>query len=425
MTEDNSNLRSSMADGELEDSLAGFDGPEIALPIGAVIADRYEVLKQLGHGTSGVVYKVCDRLLGNLTVALKVIPTEVVDDPVAVTRLYRELLASFDFDHENIARFYDCIRGDNYIGLVIEFVEGGTLEDVFQQGKRFVAEEVRSIMVQVCKGLELVHNAGIVHRDLKPENILFTDSGIVKITDFGLARGMELGDDSGSEEERLALFQGDAIAKRATAVGGVAGSPLFLAPEYIASGKVSPLNDIYALGVIGYQLLSGLEPFPQDSLVEMLKVKMREEPPGIVTVYPNANAELSAIIEKAMSIKPHRRYQSAFELRRALERLNLGNLSQAYSASLFHDQVEPENDAIVDTLYNVYSFPVRMLSKTGIFNLGLPWYVKYFMAISIFILVFLATAPLVGLETGAMDEMLPESVFSALQGVRSFLKPPA
>ena len=411
-------------DGDEDDDLFdGALGPEIELPIGTVIEDRYEIIEYLGNGTSAVVYKCIDRLLGNLIVAIKVMPADVVDDPVATTRLYRELLTNFDFDHENIARFYECIRGRGFIGLVMEYVEGGTLEDLFEDEYVFTPEEVRALMVQICKALEVIHAAGIVHRDLKPENVLLTDAGIVKIADFGLARGNQAEEEAEVTEDDLKLFATDSIARKATATGGVAGSPLYLAPEYIANGKVTTQSDIYAVGVIGYQMLSGVEPFPHDSLVDLLKAKMKEIPPPVSDFRPELPPELAEIVERAMSIKPGQRHKSAREMRQALEQLNLGSLSQSFSQAFIDEQVrmvQAENKkTVIDLIMAVYLWPFKLVVEFfGLFgNFGFAFLGLVVIAVFSFVLVAMF-GHIFGMDYSALYERIPLSWVSYVEMLR-------
>lgn len=411
------------ADDDLYD---GSLGPEIELPVGSVIDDRYEIIEYLGNGTSAVVYKCIDRLLGNLVVAIKVMPADVVDDPVATTRLYRELLANFDFDHENIARFYECIRGRGFIGLVMEYVQGGTLEDLFEDEYVFTPEEVRSILVQICKALEVIHAAGIVHRDLKPENVLITESGIIKITDFGLARGDHAEEESEFSGGALALFAEDAIARKATATGGVAGSPLYLAPEYIANGKVSARSDLYAVGVIGYQMLAGREPFPHESLVELLKAKMKEVPESILSFRPDLPPELADIVERAMSIKPGSRFESAFQMRHLLDQIQLGALSQSFSQAFMEEQVkkiqaENRRKSTVDLILSVYLWPFKLVVEffglfghAGFVFLGLSLIFSFsFILVAMF-------GSIIGLDYFALYEKVPVAWIPWIEALRQF-----
>ena len=409
---------------DLDDSLVDTSSPVIDLPVGTVIEDRYEVMEYLGNGTSAVVYKCQDRLLGNLVVAMKVISGSVIDDPVATTRLYRELLTNFDFDHENIARFYDCIRGPDYIALVMEYVKGGTLEDLFEDEYYFMPEEIRSILVQICKALEVIHGAGIVHRDLKPENVLLTESGIVKIADFGLARGNKACEELEVSVEDPKIFQNDEIAKRATVTGGVAGSPLYLAPEYIAKGEVSALSDIYALGIIGYQLLTGQEPYPHDSLVEMLKAKLKEKPDSIQMVNPHMSAEFALIIEKAMEIKPSARYSDVLQIRRALEQLNLGSLTQTYTQSFIDQQVKDvQRPSIFKLLFNAYLWPFKMIVE-GLSYLGNLFFLMSVISVigGLIYIAYLVFGPALGLNMGETYETLPVWLANIVENIRQSLK---
>lgn len=371
--------------GELIGEWVSGDGPMVVLPRGSIVEGRYEVIEYLGSGASASVYKCVDTLLGNLEVALKVLPSSVVDNQIAIKRLQRELLTNFDFDHPNIARFYECVRGDHFIGFVMEYVSGGSLADVFESGKRFTADETRIILTQIARALEVIHGAGVVHRDLKLENILFSENGTVKVTDFGLAREASAFEESLAEEEgkpSIGILSSAAYRRSETLTNGVAGSPLYLAPEYISAGTISVQSDIYAVGVIGYQLLTGVEPYQFDDILDMFKAKLREPPKPALEVCPTCSPALAAIVERAMAVNPEDRFQDAWHLRAALENLQSSSgailMTEAYKGQIQSYVTRPPALETVTLDGQTYAVGVQgivdffgLFGPIGYFSLGI------------------------------------------------------
>jgi serine/threonine protein kinase len=335
------------------------EDPLFTISAGSLIAERYEVLEYLGSGASAAVYKCKDTLLGNLIVAVKIIPNSIISDQVALRRLYRELLTNFDFDHPNIARFYDSVRADDYIGLVMEYVAGGSLAGLFDSGHIFHFEEIRTILVQICVALEAIHSAGIVHRDMKLENVLFTKEGVVKVADFGLAKEYVESGNIGTDLKNsgdFAMLRTDPSARHATATGGIAGSPLYLAPEYISKGIVNAQSDIYAVGIIGYQLIAGCEPYPCEDLLDMFKAKLSEKPESLMKLRPDTPWELCQIIDNAIEIDPSNRYKDIRKMRYALERLVLNGpllvKTRAYKSALEEFRITLKDEPVIPEIDN-------------------------------------------------------------------------
>jgi serine/threonine protein kinase len=268
----------------------------LSLQPGTVIAGRYEVVKCLGTGSMGLVYACRHREQAGNLVAVKVLFPEVAQDKVAAARFRNEIFASYGVDHPNVVRAYEYLRDGDLIAYTMEFVGGGDLADRLSKWKDNpipVPESIR-LLWQMASGVQAIHDSGIIHRDLKPENILLTTDGQVKIADFGIAR--------------------TGFGPKLTEHGGVVGTIDYVSPEYMLNSQVDWRSDIYALGILTYEMLTGDSPFRADSVYATMtkRLKMDAAPPS--THNPEVPAELDAIVLKALAREPEMRYQSASEL---------------------------------------------------------------------------------------------------------------
>ncbi len=297
---------------------------------GDMMWDRYEVVELLGEGASAIVYKCYDRDLSDLAVAVKVFPANVAEDDVSAQRINRELRTSFSVDHPNVARFYNCLRDEKHIALVMEFIEGGTLDNyIIKQGGKLSITETRFILLQIAEGLNAIHAVGTVHRDLKPANVLISNDGGVKITDFGLAKGA-----LGLPEQKVKVeeLSGDSNAEqllRTTSAGDCVGTPLYLSPEYLEHGYIDERSDIYALGIIAYEMYAGFEPFESKSFVKLVSEKIHGECPTLKEIIPSCPQDFSDIIQMAMSKDPEERYQYALDFQADLKEMKIDSASGA------------------------------------------------------------------------------------------------
>jgi serine/threonine protein kinase len=282
------------------------DEHNLGLQPGTVIAGKYEVIKCLGSGSMGSVYACRHRELAGHVVAVKVLFAEVGQDEVAAARFRNEIFASYGVSHPNVVRAYEYIRDGELIAYTMEHVEGGDLAGRLQNPELMTIPEIISILSQMCAGVQAIHDAGIVHRDLKPENILLTREGVVKIADFGIAR----------------TGQGPKLTEH----GGVVGTIDYVSPEYMMKSQVDWRSDIYAMGILAYEMIAGESPFKADSVYATmtLRIKTDAQPPS--TVRPECPAALDQIVLKAMARDPEERYQSAaqmlFDLQNSLPELS-------------------------------------------------------------------------------------------------------
>lgn len=267
----------------------------MTLQPGTIIAGRYEVVKCLGAGSMGLVYACRHRELAGHLVAVKVLFPEVALDKIAAARFRNEIFASYGVSHPNVVRAYEYIRDGDLVAYTMEHVGGGDLADrIGRPEHKFSIEISVRIISQMCAGVQAIHDAGIVHRDLKPENILLTKEGDVKIADFGIARTGE--------------------GPRLTEHGGVVGTIDYVSPEYMLNSHVDWRSDIYALGILSYEIITGESPFKGDSVYATMTKRLKTDPKPPSALRADCPKELDRIVLKAMARNPEERYQSAAEM---------------------------------------------------------------------------------------------------------------
>jgi serine/threonine-protein kinase len=274
--------------------------------IGETIS-HYQVVEKLGEGGMGEVYKARDPRL-NRTVAIKVLSARAMGDPDRRRRFILEAQAASSLNHPNIITIHDIITDANTEYMVMEYVTGKTLADVIAEG-RVSVENALHYGVQIADALAAAHAAGIVHRDLKPGNIMVTDSGLVKILDFGLAKVTV---QSGLTDETLPL------AAPATVEGTLHGTINYMSPEQAQGGKIDARSDIFSFGTLMYEVVTGKRAFPGPSLLDTLTAILRDEPHPIRESAPECPPELAAVIERAMRKAPGDRWQNMREVQGVL-----------------------------------------------------------------------------------------------------------
>lgn len=273
----------------------------ISLQPGTVIGGKYEVVKCLGSGSMGLVYACRHRELQGQIVAVKVLFPEVAQDKVAAARFKNEILASHGVSHPNVVRAYDTVTDRDLVAYAMEYVGGGDLASKLCSDERMPIGEIVKLLAQMAAGCQGIHDAGIVHRDLKPENILLTNDGNVKIADFGIARNRH--------------------GPKLTEHGGVVGTIDYVAPEYMLRSQVDWRSDIYALGILAYEMVTGESPFKGDSVYATMTKRLKTDPEPPSVLRPECPAELDRIILKAMQREPENRYQAAIDMFSDLQKL--------------------------------------------------------------------------------------------------------
>ena len=257
---------------------------------GQKINDRYQIIKSIGEGGMANVYLAYDTILDR-NVAVKVLRGDLATDEKFVRRFQREALSASSLSHPNIVEVYDVGEDNGQYYIVMEYIEGCQLKQLLKKRGRLTLSEVIDIMLQITDGLSVAHDAYIIHRDIKPQNIMILDSGLVKITDFGIAMAMN--------------------STQLTQTNSVMGSVHYLPPEQ-ANGKGSTLqSDIYSMCILMYDLLTGELPYKGDNAVEIALKHLKEKIPSVRDKYPEIPQSVENIIIKATAKNPKNRYADA------------------------------------------------------------------------------------------------------------------
>src|SRR5262245_54754931 len=268
----------------------------------------YRLIKELGRGGMGTVYLAYDTRLGRQA-ALKLLPSHLVNNPERVSRFQREARSVSALNHPNIITIYDFGQEDGRYYIVSEFVEGRTLRNLV--GSRDVSlNQILDLAVQVASALEAAHAAGIIHRDIKPENIMLRPDGYAKVLDFGLAKLTE--PESGGDEAKTDISW--APPDFETRTGIVLGTVNYMSPEQARGQKVDGRSDLFSLGVVLYELITGRRPFGSETWHHTIVAITDVEPPPIARTVQGAPAALQEIIDRVLSKDREQRYQTAREL---------------------------------------------------------------------------------------------------------------
>ena len=260
---------------------------------GQKISDRYQIIKSIGEGGMANVYLAYDTILER-NVAVKVLRGDLANDEKFVRRFQREALQASSLSHPNIVEVYDVGEDNGEYYIVMEYVEGKHLKGLLKKRGKLTIPEVVDIMIQVTSGLTVAHDSYIIHRDIKPQNIMILDNGLVKLTDFGIALAMN--------------------STQLTQTNSVIGSVHYLPPEG-ASGKGATLqSDIYSLGILMYELLTGKLPFRGETAVEIALKQLKEPMPSIRKEIPDIPQSIENIILRATAKNPKNRYADAREM---------------------------------------------------------------------------------------------------------------
>ncbi len=265
---------------------------------GQKISDRYQIIKSIGEGGMANVYLAYDTILDR-NVAVKLLRGDLASDEKFVHRFQREALSASSLNHPNIVEVYDVGEDNGSYYIVMEYIEGRHLKDLIKKRGKLTTSEVIDIMLQITDGMSMAHDAYIIHRDIKPQNIMILENGLVKITDFGIAMAMN--------------------ATQLTQTNSVMGSVHYIPPEQ-ASGKGSSLqSDIYSMGIVMYELLTGKLPFRGDNAVEIALKHLKEPMPNIKEELPTLPQSIANIILKATAKNPKNRYSDAKEMHEDLK----------------------------------------------------------------------------------------------------------
>ena len=270
------------------------------------LAGRYRLTELLGEGGMAHVYRGQDQLLDR-GVAVKVLRTGFASDPEFVSRFRQEARAAASLHHPNIATVYDTGTDEGVDFIVMQLVDGEDLERILQRDGRLPLNVAIRIVVDVARALQAAHERGIVHRDIKPANILVERDGDVRVVDFGIARAAD-------------------AAVGITTAGVILGSAQYVSPEQVAGGQITPSSDIYSLGVVLYESITGRRPFdgPSPAAVALERLHVRPAPPSAVA--HDLPPAIDALVLRALERDPGARYSSAGDFAAALESWRLGLL---------------------------------------------------------------------------------------------------
>ena len=280
-----------------------LETPTEELTTGSTFAERYQIIEELGKGGMGKVYKVLDKEV-NAKVALKLIKPEIAADKKTIERFRNELKTARDISHKNICRMYDLNKEEGSYYITMEYVEGQDLKSLIRQTSQLAILTTLSIAKQVCEGLSEAHKLGTVHRDLKPSNIMVDKEGNARIMDFGIARSL--------------------MAKGITGAGVMIGTPEYMSPEQAEVKEVDQRSDIYSLGVILYEMVTGRVPFEGETPLGIAMKHKGETPKDPRELNTQLPEDFSRVILRCMEKDKEKRYQSAGEVRSELEKIEKG-----------------------------------------------------------------------------------------------------
>jgi len=274
--------------------------PVKELATGALFANRYQIIEELGKGGMGRVYRVLDKKL-NEEVALKLIKPEIASDSETIERFSTELKLARKISHRNVGRMYELMEEAGLHFITMEYVPGEDLKSFIRRSRQLAVGTAAGIARQICEGLSEAHRLSVIHRDLKPSNIMIDKAGNVRIMDFGIARSLE--------------------AKGITGAGMMIGTPEYMAPEQVDGKAADQRSDLYSLGIILFEMLTGRLPFEGETPLSVAVKQKSEKPPDPRAISPQIPDSLSRLILKCLEKPPDRRFQSADEVLAELGRI--------------------------------------------------------------------------------------------------------
>lgn len=313
-----------------------------------IVNDRYEIGKRIGRGGMAEIFQARDILLDR-PVAMKVLFPEFATDPAFVERFRREAQAAANLNHPNIVAVYDWGKVNNTYYIAMEYVNGRTLADILKQSGTLTPMQVCDVMSEVASALISAHQNGVIHRDIKPGNILVSTTGQVKVADFGIARALGAGVEQGL-----------------TQTGAVMGTATYFSPEQAQGVSTDQRSDIYSLGVVMYEMLSGVAPFTGENAVAIAYKQVHEHAMPLDQRLASVPSEVAAIVAKCMEKSPDDRYSSAEEVRDELRRFVEGMPVLAVSAKKEAEratQVLPQTDVNATTVISAQDAATELLPK--------------------------------------------------------------
>lgn len=286
-----------------------------------LLNNRYKLEERIGSGGMAVVYRARDLMLERI-VAIKLLREDYSRDPTFRERFRQEARAAANLTHPNIVTVHDFGLDSDHLFIVMEYMPGTNLKTLLHQQGRITVEKTITLIIQACAGVGYAHRAGLVHCDIKPQNMLITPDQRLKVVDFGIARALA----SIHPEEKTEI---------------VWGSPLYFSPEQAAGEAPSPASDVYSLGVIMFEMLTGQLPFTSGSPIELARMHREEMPPEPRKINPAIPPTLEQILLKVLSKEPSARYRTADQLGRVL--ITYGQQSGATTTTTPSKPHTPEN----------------------------------------------------------------------------------
>ncbi|MBN2381620.1 protein kinase [bacterium] len=276
------------------------------LPADMIISKRYIICKMIGRGGMGTVYLANDKEL-NVDVAMKFLKTDLSQDPIVIKRFKREIVLARKIIHQNVVRIHDLgeHRGARFISM--EYIDGKSLKNKIKSMGPIPIPETLALLRPICSALQAIHELGIIHRDLKPQNILITHDDVVKVLDFGIAHTSDSTD--------------------ITSAGGLIGTPAYMSPEQVSGDQVDGRSDLYSLGIIMYEMLSGKLPFYSELPAALVMKHLTDQAVPLVDVLPGFPVTFSAIVARLMEKDPAKRFSSVSELLEALDEYEINSMN--------------------------------------------------------------------------------------------------
>jgi serine/threonine-protein kinase len=317
-----------------------LETPVEALIRGTLFADRYEIIEKLGAGGMGKVYRVEDKKAKE-EIALKVIKPEIAADRKVIERFRNELTIARKIRHKHVCGMYDLGEDNGTFYITMEYVQGEDLKSFIKRSKHLSIPSAVSIARQVCEGLSEAHDMGIVHRDLKPSNIMIDKEGNARIMDFGIARSVQ--------------------ARGITGAGVIVGTPEYMSPEQVEGKEVNTNSDLYSLGVILYEMVTGQLPFEGDSPLSIAHKHRYETPRAPIIINSQIPSDLNRVIMRCLDKDEEARFQSASEIHS-----ELGTVEKGIPAP---EKIEPKRKTITSKEITV-SFRIKNLIIPAVVLLG-------------------------------------------------------
>jgi HAMP domain-containing protein/predicted Ser/Thr protein kinase len=298
-----------------EPGLTSPSGPMQDLQPGILFANRYRIEQIIGRGGMGIVYRATDTQLDEV-VAIKTLPGDVMQrSPEDLERFKREIRLARKITHRNVLRTYDYGEAEGVYFISMEYVRGYTLAELLTEaaGNQMAPRVALGVSRQICRGLEAAHEQGIIHRDIKSQNVLIDHKGEVKLMDFGIARMAE-------------------AHEGMTQAGLIVGTPHYMSPEQVQGRQLDPRSDVYSMGVLIYEMVSGRKPFLSSSLTGVLTAHITEPPQPPIEIRPEIGREINTIILRCLAKDPKDRYKDAGGLLRDLDQVQIGTITTAAAA---------------------------------------------------------------------------------------------